>query len=77
MNLFNEVNKHLMMQLDRLTSIQDEDLQKDLEHEANRAKAICEVVKQAVAVGQVVVKAHEVSAEYNISEDKLGIGNKK
>lgn len=75
--MFNEVNKHLMMQLDRLTSIKDEDLAEELENEIQRSKAICGVVDRTVQVGLAVIEAHKVVNDYQLKGEILGIGTDK
>ena len=74
--MFNEVNKHLLMQLDRLTSIQDEDLSADIDNEVKRAKAICDVASQAVDIGKTTIEAHRVVNEYALDGKLLGIESK-
>lgn len=71
--MFKEVNKHLLMQLDRLTSIDDEDLATDIDNEVKRAKAICDVAAQAVDIGKTTIEAHKVINEYAIDGNLLGI----
>lgn len=73
--MFKEVNKHLMWQLDRLSSISDEDLKDQIESEVKRASAICDVVRQTVEVGRTVIEAHRISGEYNIKPETLGLGH--
>lgn len=75
--MFKEINKHLLWQLDRLSSISDEELVEVIDAETKRAKAICNVTQQAVQVGQTVIKAHEIANEYDIKGGILGIEEDK
>lgn len=76
--MFNDLNKHLMWQLDRLSSIKDEDLKDSIESEAKRANAIVTVAKEMVSISNTVIEAHKLALEYNVNPSKvLGVGHEE
>lgn len=76
--MIKDVNKHLMWQLDRLTSISDEDLEKDIDAEVKRAKAIVDVSKSIFECANIVLEANRMSQEYNVpAQGLLGFDNEK
>lgn len=73
-----QLNKHLMWQLDRLSSISDEELESTIESETMRARAICGVVEKSLNIVDRVIKVQELSIELGSTpETILGIGNEK
>lgn len=64
--MFKELNKHLMWQLDRLSSIQDDELKDVIDAEAKRARAIVSVSKEIVSVGAITIKANKLALEHNV-----------
>ena len=61
--MFNDLNKHLMWQLDRLSSIKDEDLKDSIESEAKRAGAIVTVAIEMVSISNTVIEAHKLPVQ--------------
>lgn len=64
MIMFEDINKHLMWQLDRLSSIEDEDVDKVINGEAKRADAIVKVVKQAGELSKIEIQKKKMDLEY-------------
>lgn len=73
-----ELNKHLMWQLDRLSSITDEDLESTIEAETMRARAICGVVEESLKVVDRAVRVQELASELGITpKSVLGVEHEK
>lgn len=62
-----DLNKHLMWQLDRLSSIKDEDLDCTIESEVLRARSICGVVEQSLQVLDRAIEVHKLSSDMDVS----------
>ena len=66
--MFEDINKHLMWQLDRLSSIEDEDVDKVINGEAKRADAIVKVVKQVGELCKIEIQKKKMELEYGTED---------
>lgn len=66
--MFEDINKHLMWQLDRLSSIEDEDVDKVINGEAKRADAIVKVVKQVGELCKIEIQKKKMELEYGAED---------